>query len=278
MILTVDIGSSRIKWALWQADVIIRRGHAQHETPCVPAVFDDLFVAVDQPSAIYAISVAAKQVAQALDGWVQAHWQTDVVHLETEKKYKNLVNAYADPAQHGVDRWAAIVAGYQAFPGTAICVISAGTATTFDFIDKNGQHLGGYILPSFYTMHKALLADAANVEATFDVQLKQAIPANTDDAVNQGLHKLMQSGIRGLCQLAQDTMGTPVQIILTGGFAENILAYPAMPVMCHQPDLVMQGIYDIMQCHSKEFLAEKGLAKKDSAKKVLPEEKTSVRK
>ena len=65
--------------------------------------------------------------------------------------------------------------------------------------------------------------------------------------MNQGLHKFIQSGIRDLYQLAENTMGKPVQVVLTGGFAETILAYPEMPDMCHKPVLVMQGLYDIMQ-------------------------------
>jgi type III pantothenate kinase len=228
--------------------VIVNRG----QTDCDDdlggeTVLDDLFSGVESPAEIYALCVAADEVSQALNHWVKAHWQTDVIYLKTEKKYKNIVNAYDDPTQHGADRWAAVVAACQSFPGTAICVISAGTAMTFDLIDKNAQHLGGYILPSFYTMHKALLADTANVNSTYSPQWQQNIPINTSDAVNQGLHKFIQSGIRDLCRLAEDTMGKPVQIVLTGGFAETILAYPAMPLMCHKPDLVMQGLYDIMQ-------------------------------
>ena len=88
MILTVDIGNSRIKWALWQADAIVSHGQTQREAAYTPAAFDDLFKGLDQPFAIYAISVAAKGVAQALDSWVRAHWQADIVYLKTEKKYK----------------------------------------------------------------------------------------------------------------------------------------------------------------------------------------------
>jgi pantothenate kinase type III len=42
-------------------------------------------------------------------------------------------------------------------------------------------------------------------------------------------------------------MDEPVQIILTGGSAKYILGYPDMPSMHHMPDLVMQGLYDIMK-------------------------------
>ena len=108
------------------------------------------------------------------------------------------------------------------------------------------------------TMHKALQADTANVVSTSSMQLLQSVPINTSDAVNQGLHKFMQAGIRELCQFAEDTMGKPVQIVLTGGFAKNILGYPAMPVMHYMPDLVMQGLYDMMRQPQQDKKGSKG--------------------
>ncbi|MDT8282573.1 MAG: type III pantothenate kinase [Gammaproteobacteria bacterium] len=257
MIVTVDIGNSRIKMASWQADVIVGRGVTDYDNAHYSSAFDRLFLDVPRPSEIYALCVATEEVAQALDDWVTARWQMDVDYLKTTKKYKNIVNAYEDPAQHGVDRWAGLVAANQSFSNTAVCVISAGTATTFDFVDKNGQHLGGYILPSFYTMHKALQADTANVASTSSMRLQQNLPVNTSDAVNQGLHKFMQAGIRELCRLAEDSMGEPVRIVVTGGFAKNILDYPAMPAMHYRPDLVMQGLYDMMQQQNKKGSMDK---------------------
>ncbi len=256
MILTIDIGNSRIKWALWQADVIVDRAVVAYEIDERMDAIDKLFSGLKKPSQIYAVCVAGDKMSQALSVWVKQRWQLDVVYLKTEKQYKNILNAYADPGQHGVDRWAGVVAGHQTYPDSSVCVISAGTAITFDFISKSGRHLGGYILPSYATMHAALLADTTNVVSIFNnIPLyKHAVPDNTNDAVNQGLHKLLQAGIRELCQFAQDKMEKPMQIIITGGFAKIILSYPDMPVMQYKPDLVMQGLYDIMKQRNREEL------------------------
>lgn len=247
MILTIDIGNSRVKWALWQAEVIVASGVAAYELDISEDCFAELFSALEKPSRVFAVCVAGEGMQKALSEWLEQYWQLDVEYLKTQKKYKNIINAYDDPEQHGADRWAAVVAGHQSFPGSSICVICAGTAITFDLVDKDGQHLGGYILPSYVTMHTALLADTTNVSSTLNMQYdKQNIPKNTDDAVNQGLHSLLQAGIRELCQFSRDSMDEPVQIIITGGFAKTILAYPDVPEMHHMPDLIMQGLYDIM--------------------------------
>ena len=248
MILTVDIGNSRIKWALWLAERIIARGVSGYTADTVADTVDELFSAVEKPLRVFAVCVAGENLCPVLDEWVKQHWQLDVEYLKTEKQFGNIINAYKNPLQHGADRWAGIVAAHRSFPDSSVCVISAGTAITFDLIDKNGQHLGGYILPSYVTMHSALIADTANVESASDLRYQeQGVPDNTNDAVNQGLHILLQAGIRELCQLAHNKMDKPVQIILTGGFAKTILGYPDMPAMHHKPDLLMQGLYDIMK-------------------------------
>ncbi len=268
MILTVDIGNSRIKWALWHEDAIIDRAAAAYELENCATIFDQLFSDMEQSSdarderfsrevltEIFAICVAGNEVSQLFDSWVRQRWQLDVEYLKTGKRFKDVTNAYDDPDQHGVDRWACVVAAHQLFPDVPVCVIGAGTAITFDMIKKTGQHMGGYILPSYTAMRSALLAGTANVVSEYDSEFKkQDVPNNTSEAVNQGLHILLQAGVREFCQRAQDALRdepdaleAPVQIIITGGFAQTILSYPDIPVMRHEPDLVMQGLYSIMK-------------------------------
>lgn len=248
MILTVDIGNSRIKLAQWQAGIIVARKASSPADVNVATTLDALFSGVDKPSRILAVCVADEKKRRALGDWVAQHWQLTVEFMKTEKRYKNIINAYDNPGQHGADRWAAVVAAHELFSASPVCVINAGTAITFDFVSEKGVHLGGYILPSYVTMHRALLGDTANVIADLSMPFidNEKIPDNTNDAVNHGLHKLLQAGVRELCSSAKQVLGESVKIIITGGFAQTILSYPEMPEIHHQPDLVMQGLYSIM--------------------------------
>ena len=277
MIITVDIGNSRIKSAQWKGGVIIARNAAAYDKVDAgdvdnSPVFDSLFESVQKPARVLAVCVAHDHMCTALDEWVQKNWQLEVEFLKTGERYGDIVNAYADPAKHGADRWAALVAAQQLVPDSPLCVISAGTAITFDLLEKGGQHLGGYILPSYNSMHLALLSDTADLKSFVNdsdktkrnpavesgqhmqyhasaksaVAEEGAVPANTRDAVEQGLHKMLQAGIRELCRSAQERLGQSMKVVVTGGFAEQILAYGDMPEMIHQPDLVMQGLYLIL--------------------------------
>lgn len=254
MILTVDIGNSRVKWALWLVEKIIDRGVVSYGAYDGMKALDRLFASVQKPEKIFAVCVASEEMRRLLKDWVKQNWQLDVDFLKTEKTYRQITNAYQEPGQHGADRWASVVAGHQAAPGSAVCVIGAGTALTFDLVDREGQHLGGYILPSYLSMHKALMSDTANIninrhEPVASSGVKDGhldtVPANSHDAVDLGLHKMLQAAIREICEYAKEKLGDPTEIIITGGWAKNILQYPDMPQMQHKPDLVMQGLYNI---------------------------------
>jgi type III pantothenate kinase len=254
MILTVDIGNSRVKWALWMVEKIIDRGVISYGAYDGMKALDKLFATVQQPEKIFAVCVASEEMRRLLKDWVRQNWQLEVDYLKTEKTYRHITNAYHEPGQHGADRWASVVAGHQAAPGCAVCVIGAGTALTFDLIDRDGRHLGGYILPSYSSMRKALLSDTANINTSRNQRAASPgkegrgadmVPVNSHDAVDLGLHKMLQAAIREICQHAKEKLGDTTEIIITGGWAKNIMQYPDMPRMQYKPDLVMQGLYCI---------------------------------
>lgn len=248
MILTVDIGNSRIKLAQWHSGVIVAHNLSVYHGEKLTDIFDTLFVEMEKPSEIYAVCVAGREKSTAFVDWVNRHWRQTVRFMKTEKQYKNIINGYPDPAQHGPDRWACVVAASELFPDAPICVISAGTAITFDLMQADGKHLGGYILPSYVSMHRALLAGTANIASVASERFvaNRKIPDNTDAAVNAGLHKLLQAGVCEICSTAKIVLGETMKIVITGGSAQAIMAYPQIPAMSYQPDLVMQGLYKIM--------------------------------
>jgi type III pantothenate kinase len=259
MILTVDIGNSRIKWAQWLAGTIIARGVQAYDKGEVSAALGLVFSGVEQPACVYAVCVAGEQVASSLSDWVAANWQCDIDFLVTQEKFEDITHAYDKPEHHGADRWAALVAARRLYPDESVCVIGAGTAITVDMLNRDGQHLGGYILPSFDTMQAALLASTDKVGSAMpayennlqassldDSVEAEQVPRDTAQAVEQGLHRLVRAGIRDMCELAGRVLDQPQKIVLTGGAAKTILGYPDMPAMSHCPDLVMQGLYMIL--------------------------------
>ena len=62
----------------------------------------------------------------------------------------------------GVDRWVAMIGARSEFRG-GLCIVDAGTAVTIDAIDKNGNHLGGQIIPGLALMSNALSFGASDI-------------------------------------------------------------------------------------------------------------------
>jgi len=277
MILTVDIGNSRIKWAQWLAGTIIARGVQPYDKREVNTALGLAFSAVERPACVYAVCVAGEQVASGLSDWVAANWQCDIDFLVSQEKFEDITHAYNKPEHHGADRWAALVAARRLYPDESVCVIGAGTAITIDMLNRDGRHLGGYILPSFDTMQAALLSSTdkvgsvmpayennLNTSSSRDSTEVEQVPRDTTQAVEQGLHRLVRAGIRDMCELAGRVLDQPQKIVLTGGAAKTILGYPDMPAISHCPDLVMQGVYTILNNRHRGHENQPGLQRPGS--------------
>ena len=68
-------------------------------------------------------------------------------------------NHYKTPETLGKDRIAAVVGGRALYPKRNLLIIDAGTAITFDFLDKKGRYLGGNISPGMTIRYNALHQD-----------------------------------------------------------------------------------------------------------------------
>lgn len=127
-------------------------------------------------------------------------------------------NNYKTPETLGKDRLAAVVAANYLFPDTDLLVIDAGTAITYDFINSNGEYLGGSISPGLNMRFKALNHFTGRLPLIDTEPFSQLIGLNTNEAIlsgvmNGALHEM--DGIIGEYQLKYPGIKT----ILTGGDA-----------------------------------------------------------
>ena len=237
-VLTVDIGNTRIKWALWDKQQMVHQGssaysrqHAQEAFSC----WDDL----EAESRVIVACVAGGAIENALSDWLQHNWSVTPEFLRSTGSLAGVTSAYRDPSQHGVDRWAALL-GAHAYYQDPVCIIDAGTAVTFDLMDAKGRHRGGLILPGLAMMRHALLQGTAGIGQTEGAVTDFA--DNTADAVSSGTLQMLRAAIREISSSATRLLGSQMKIIITGGMAESILSLSAMPEMLHEPYLVLKGL------------------------------------
>ncbi|MBI3171771.1 MAG: type III pantothenate kinase, partial [Hydrocarboniphaga effusa] len=157
MILLLDIGNSRLKWAMADPLAVGARLQSAHSEPHLgePA---KLFytLALPQVEQVWVSQVMGPQHEQKLAEALQSHYGFAPQFARTQAEHRGLHCGYAEPERLGVDRWLAMLALW-AQTRHAFCVVNAGTALTFDAVDEGGQHQGGLIAPGLVTSEKAVL-------------------------------------------------------------------------------------------------------------------------
>ncbi len=235
--LLVDVGNSRIKWALAEGGVLGAVNAQAHRGDPVAAVDAVAATIAQAPAGILIASVAGSsfdaQIAQAC----VRHWPVEAQFAAVQNGHSGLRLAYSQPQRLGVDRWLMMLALWQK-TRAAFVVASAGTALTVDVVDARGQHLGGVIAPGLVTMQQAVLGATRFAASGVDHAFDNELGADTEACVRQGaLHAC--AGL--LDRLAARYAAQSAVNVLSGGDAATLQAVLASPWTV-QPDLVLAGL------------------------------------
>jgi type III pantothenate kinase len=242
VILLVDIGNSRVKWATVEGGRLGEQQAAAHAGWTSEDWRRTLFErhGIER---VVAATVAGGSRADALDAAAQQETGRAVQFVTTKRVAAGVRNGYADHRLLGVDRWLAVIAGYHA-AGGACCVADIGTAATFDAVTGDGQHLGGFIVPGPDLMMRCLWGGTAELAvrtASSGEAAGAPLADNTRDAIERGSHLAVAAFVdRGAEDVSRRLGVTPV-LLLTGGAAEVI--QPHLRTACQVvPDLVLRGL------------------------------------
>jgi type III pantothenate kinase len=250
--LLFDVGNTRLKWGLLENGHIRRTGSATH-TKIHDSGFASLRTRLPRRvHRVFASNVAGASFATRLSAMIGIHCERDIQFVRCEKKAFGLTNSYKRPRQMGVDRWVAMIGARSEFRG-GLCIVDAGTAVTIDAIDKNGNHLGGQIIPGLALMSNALSLGASDIPV---VKRAPRVPgpgigvfaSHTDGAVQSGAVNAICGAIDRAAKVLRSEGHRP-KIVLTGGDASRILKQLGDNVL-HRPNLVLQGLAFMAQSDS----------------------------
>jgi type III pantothenate kinase len=249
VLLVLDIGNTRLKWAGFEGGNIVSRGAiflAELEHFVERAGFDR------QPPARVVGSHVANVTSKDRIEREFAALNVPLTWVSSRAAACGVVNSYDDPARLGTDRWAAIVAAWSR--GLAPCIVAcAGTALTVDQLDERGHFLGGAIVAGYHAMLGGLAGNTAALSV--DAGDWAAQPTNTRDALATGAIDAMvgaiEHGHRRLAQRLRERAITQApKIILTGGSAYRLLTHlPAGNSVIDS--LVLEGVYLLAESAAK---------------------------
>ncbi len=233
-ILLLDVGNSRLKWALANGGGFGAGGAAEHDGSPAALI---AHIPVTALTAAWAANVTGDGLGAALAAEVQSRFGVPLHFAQVQQERHGLRIAYADPSRLGVDRWLAMLALRREQQGPFV-VASAGTALTFDAVDGTGQHLGGVIAPGLLTAQRAVLGATRFAANGPDAIYDSGLGTNTDACVRQGA---FHACVGLLERLAECYAPTGARRVLIGGDA-TVLVSELKGNWVQRPELIMDGL------------------------------------
>jgi type III pantothenate kinase len=249
--LAIDIGNSRLKWALFAAPTpgaaMLGQGAVFVETIDELAERDwkDLPTPSSMLGCVVAGDAVRRRVEMQMETWdIAPHWVVPSAHEA------GLLNGYDHPSRLGADRWVALAgARGRVLAGVArgaaaqpALVVMVGTAVTVDALDAEGRFLGGLILPGFGLMLKALEMGTAGLKVPTGEIVD--FPTNTSDALMSGGASAIAGAIERQARRLQQRTGAAPMLLMTGGAASKLAPITDLPFETVET-LIFDGLLQI---------------------------------
>ncbi|MFU8789070.1 MAG: type III pantothenate kinase [Methylobacter sp.] len=243
MNLLVDMGNTRLKWALTTAGQLIS-GAPLPNSRLNRNELIKLWRSRYRPRRVVISCTSSNQSLELVQTVARELWlDIEIILVKARAQGYGVTNAYQQPEKLGVDRWLSLVAVWQCYHRPA-CIVDCGTAITVDLIDAEGRHQGGLICPGL-TLMKTSLSQGTQA-LTFTETSHLFKPANfTEGAIYSGT----LAAAVGLVQHIHAKQPANTELILTGGDAELIARQLSLACLV-DPQLVLRGLLCVLEGHA----------------------------
>lgn len=247
-ILGIDIGNTAIKLA-WLSPINEINTLSSASVKENPLVFDKVFQKIKaQVKACVISSVVPSLTKIILDSCKEINCTPMIVSPSLD--LGGVILECDECDQMGADRLTNFVATKKLYPLPAM-IVSLGTATTFDVLDKNGKYLGGAIAPGLSLSSDALLHQAALL-SSFPLTLpKNALGQTTETQLLSGIIYGHVGVIEEIIKRMVTELGYTPAIIVTGGNMNYVLSHLSLK---HNPEphLLLKGLQEIYTLNKKQ--------------------------
>lgn len=229
--LLIDSGNTRTKAAVYQNDISTRDWIFEN------AELDHLREVLSQQTVDRIIMADSGKNASRISSWFPQIPASCISPYD-----KPLITwAYESPDGLGQDRIAALQGSLYRFKGENCCVVSAGTCITFDFLKKDGQHLGGFISPGLEMRLKSMHKFTSSLPYVSKNESSKYPGVDTASCLSGGAVWGAVLEIEGHLQRCIELFSDDWKLILTGGDAD-FLAQRIKADNFVAPNLIMEGL------------------------------------
>lgn len=145
-----------------------------------------------------------------------------------------------DPQAIGADLIVDAVGAYYTYGGDVL-VIDFGTATTFEYIDKDATYHGGCIMPGVEISSLALSNNAAKLPEIEIKPTDTVITTSTIEAMQAGVFWGYVGAVEYMIDCFKKQLGIPLKVIATGGLGRSI-SKNAKGIDIYDPHLTFTGL------------------------------------
>ena len=228
MVLLLDIGNTNIKIGVLEGSRIVTTWRIASDHNKTADEFGMVFMDL-MSSKGYSFDdvegIIISSVAPALNYTIEhmCRYYTHKKPIMVTSRIKLGVNIrYSVPEELGADRIVNAVAAYYEYGGPCITV-DFGSATTFGYIDADGNFLGGAIAPGIKSSAEALTNTAAKLPRIELVRPGSIIGKTTVQNMQAGIIYGFQGLVDGIITEMRREAGAPdVKVIATGGMSELV--------------------------------------------------------
>ncbi len=240
--LAMDVGNTRLKWALFNAPrrdaLMLAQGAEFLEN--IEKLSEGNWANLPVPACMLGCVVAGDAVRRRVEEQMEL-WDVSAQWVVASSSECGLTNGYDYPARLGADRWVAMMGAWQhglvSGQPLPMVVVMVGTAVTVDAMDASGRFLGGLILPGHGIMLRALESGTAGLHVPTGNVCE--FPTNTSDALTSGGTYAIAGAVERMVQHVRERCGSEPRCIMTGG-----AGWKMAPSMSVEFELIDNLVFD----------------------------------
>tara|TARA_B100001750_G_scaffold236904_1_gene241366 strand:+ start:79 stop:810 length:732 start_codon:yes stop_codon:yes gene_type:complete len=243
MILTIDIGNTKIKYGVFEKNNLVFNDS-----------FDDYDSFIKNINKLKKHNLKNVAISSVVPNYTNLCINVIKKNLNlnsftVNNKNCNIVLDVDKPSSVGADRLCNMTAAYKLYKIPSI-IIDFGTANTYDVINKKNVFIGGVISPGIETSAQYLINKAALLKKTELQFPKKVIGKNTTTNIQSGIMHGAVDQISGMIKrIKKETKIDDYSIILTGGFGNKISPKLEIPHILDE-HLTLKGLLFIYNANS----------------------------
>ena len=243
MNLTIDMGNTRVKYAVFDGGTVVSDGCSEEFDE---AVIDRILAA--HPGITQAIVATTRGPVDDTVALVRRRIGR-CLRLSPQLPLP-IRNGYTTPETLGEDRLAAAVGAASLYPGRNLLIVDFGTAITIDQVSADGVFRGGNISPGVQMRFRALHDYTAALPLCESCEDQTLLGRSTVEAIRQGVMNGIAFEIEGyIARLFPEI--DALSIIFTGGDAKFFVKRIKNTIFAHC-DLVFLGLNRILEYNASE--------------------------